>query len=167
MKDIRTGTSGSTVLSVMRVLADHNCSTCHNDREENLHFTQPELYSWPPSRKKNSSHQRSKLHKHKVLPTWGNCILLSFPFPFQPIDPHRVYYSNFILNSHRYRSLWQGISWSIKVMLSLTVIALLAVFQINVHVIVAHLEYVCMKIPRLALNELGLEMEAIYLQSLN
>lgn len=45
MKDMRPGASGSSVLSVMRALADSNCSACHNDREEHLDLTQPELYS--------------------------------------------------------------------------------------------------------------------------
>lgn len=75
--------------------------------------------------KQIGSHQRSMLHKHKILPTWGNCIFLSLPFAFQPRDPHRVYYSNFILNSQRCRSLWQRIPWSKKVMLSLLVLAII------------------------------------------
>ena len=45
MKDMRTGASGSAVLSVMRALADRNCSTRHDDIEEHLDLTQPELYS--------------------------------------------------------------------------------------------------------------------------
>ena len=76
--------------------------------------------------KQISSHWRSMLHKHKILPTWGNCSLLSLPFPFQPIDPHRVYYRNFISNSQRHRSLWQRIPWSKKVMFSLSVIAIIS-----------------------------------------
>jgi len=45
MKNMRTGSSGSSVLSVMRVLADRNCSAYHDDRGEHLDLAQPKLYS--------------------------------------------------------------------------------------------------------------------------
>lgn len=35
-----------------RALADRNWSACHDDREEHLDLTQPELYRWPPSKNK-------------------------------------------------------------------------------------------------------------------
>lgn len=124
MKVKRTGVSGSTVLSVMTALADRNCSACHCDREKHLDLTQPELYIWPPSR--NDSHQGSMLHKHKIPPMWCNCILFSFPLLFQSIDTQRVYYSNFISNSQRHRSLWQRIPWNERVMLFLSVIAIIS-----------------------------------------
>lgn len=125
MKDMRTGASGSDVLSVMRALADHNCSVCHDDRGEHLDLTQPELYGWPPSRNKSAAIEDKCCTNTKYYLREATVFCSHSHFPFQLIDPHKVYYGNFTLNSQRRRSLWQRIPWSQKVMLSLSVIAII------------------------------------------
>lgn len=52
-------------------------------------------------------------------------------------------------------------------MFSLSVIAIISCASDNVHAVVVHLEYFCTEIARLALNELGSELEVMQLWCLD
>lgn len=113
--------------------------------------------------KQISSHWRPMMQKHKILPTWGNCILLSLPFPFECIDSYRVYYSNFIANSKRCVPLWQSLPSSKKVMLSLLVTAIITRVSAKCTCCRGTL-WICLHgDPQLALNEVGSQLEVMYI----
>lgn len=161
MKDMRVGASGSVVLSVMRALADRNCSTCHDDIEEHLDLTQPELYRWPPSRNKLAVTRDQCYTNTKYYPH-GETVFFCHSHLHFSLETHTEYIIAILSWTHRdvdhcgkgYLEVKRLCSpcWSSLI---------LSVFQTNIHAVVVYLGYVCMEIPMLPLNELGSELEAM------